>query len=247
MANGILPVEKYGSIVSMSDLWICREKTAKRPFRTETPEMDIYNIEELCYFLYENIYYVDETTINQELLTWISQEIMMPRLAESIAQEQKQGKSTLWCTWFLLKEVGIYTEGELELIKSHCMALENNDALESRKLRADRLLNHGKYRRSIKEYVSLIGLIHEGEYDQQVMGDIFHNLGVANAKLFLFQEATGYFERAYELNKRQESFLAAKEAKKMIEPQEEKEVEISVENWKDVLEELIKDYKKKVM
>ena len=44
----------------MSELWICREQTAGRPFYLETADMELWTIEELCFYLYQNMEHLDE-------------------------------------------------------------------------------------------------------------------------------------------------------------------------------------------
>ena len=41
-------------MVSMSELWICREQVAKKPFRLEIPDVEIWTIEELCFYLFQS-------------------------------------------------------------------------------------------------------------------------------------------------------------------------------------------------
>lgn len=234
----------------MSELWICREQTAENAFRTEYPEMEIWNIEELCYYLYQNIETVDESTINETLFLWLEKELLMPRLSAELLQQLKQGKSVLWCAWFILKEVGMYTELELEEIHTYCLAMENKDTFEGQKLKADRFLLNQKYFRSIQEYHKLLSMAENGKQSKHLLGDIWHNLGVAHTRLFLFQEAAGYFAKAYELNKNEATLLAQQEALHMIKGQ--KEMQVCVDSsermdWGKCMEKLREDYKKKVM
>lgn len=246
----MLQVEKYGSFVLMSELWICREQTAKTAFWTEYPEMEIWNIEEMCYYLYQNIEQIDEGTINETFFSWLEKELLMQELASEVSKQFKQGKSTLWCAWFILKEVGMYTEEELGEIRTYCLAMENKDAFECQKLKADRSLMNKKYFRSIQEYYRLLSMGESGKQSLRLLGDIWHNLGVAHARLFLFEEAADYFAKAYELNKNEETFLAQQEALRMMKAQPEIQVEtVSSEciDWNRSLEKLREDYKKKVM
>lgn len=234
----------------MSELWICREQTAKSAFRTEYPEMELWNIEELCYYLYQNIEQIDEVIINENLFSWLEQELVLPRLSAELVQQLNQGRSALWCAWFILKEVGMYTEQELEEVRTYCLAMENKDAFECQKLKADRSLLNKKYLRSIQEYQRLLQIGANGRQSQHLLGDIWHNLGVAHARLFLFQEAAGYFAKAYELNRNEETLLAQQEALNMIRGQQNLAVQATVPeytDWGRCLEKLREDYKKKVM
>ena len=45
----------------MSGYILCQTKKAQRPYFIENISMNIYSIEELCYYLYHNLYLADHT------------------------------------------------------------------------------------------------------------------------------------------------------------------------------------------
>jgi hypothetical protein len=53
----------------MSGYILCQTKKAQRPYFIENISMNIYSIEELCYYLYHNLYLADHTVFNEELCT----------------------------------------------------------------------------------------------------------------------------------------------------------------------------------
>lgn len=242
----------------MSELWICREQTAKKPFRLKTAGVDIWTIEELCFYLYQNAEHPDEDVMDEALIVWIGEELGLRELALTLRREQRKGRDELWCVWFLLKEGGMYADEELTEIRSACLALENKDEFERRKLKADRLLQNKKYVRSIQEYHRLIEM-GEGGSSSELEGDIWHNLGVAHAGLFLFPEAAECFLKAYKKNMRRESLQAYEDALELAEAAEQ-EAETALPaamtadaedlkdtDWKECLRELKEAYRKNVM
>ena len=48
----------------MSGYILCQTKKADKPFFVESINTNIYSLEELCYFLYHNLYLVDSSVIN---------------------------------------------------------------------------------------------------------------------------------------------------------------------------------------
>ena len=52
----------------MGSCILCRTKRAEKPFYIENIGVNIYSIEELCYFFHHNIYLIDGTLINEELI-----------------------------------------------------------------------------------------------------------------------------------------------------------------------------------
>ena len=65
----------------MSGYILCQTKKAERPYYIENISMNIYSIEELCYYLYHNLYLADHTIFNEELCSWIRDELELPHLA----------------------------------------------------------------------------------------------------------------------------------------------------------------------
>lgn len=192
----------------MSELWICREQKAGRPFRIKAAGVEVRTMEELCFYLYQSRELLDDSVMGEELYAWLAEELKLPRLAATLAEERKQGKNALWCACFLLKESGMYASEELAEINALCLAMENKDEFELGKLRADRLLKTKQYLRSIREYERLTVLGESRGCSGKLMGNVWHNLGVAHMKLFLFEKAVECFAKAYELNQSEESFVA---------------------------------------
>ena len=52
----------------MTGYILCQTKRTEVPFYLENISTNIYSLEELCYFLYNNLYLVDETVIREDLL-----------------------------------------------------------------------------------------------------------------------------------------------------------------------------------
>ena len=74
----------------MSGYILCQTKRAELPYFVENISTNIYSLEELCYYLYHNLYLIDETIMNEELCRWIQEELELPGLAAKI--RSKLGK-----------------------------------------------------------------------------------------------------------------------------------------------------------
>lgn len=251
----------------MSELWICREQKAGRPFRIKAADVDVRTMEELCFYLYQSREFLDESVMGEELFAWLSEELELPRLAAALAEEQKQGKNALWCAYILLKESGMYAEEELAEIRALCLAMESKNEFELGKLRADRFLYYGKECsmteesrktgrvpcaeaciRSIREYERLIAQGEAGGCSRKLLGNIWHNLGVAHLGLFLFVEAAECFAKAYDLNQNDESLMAWQRANEAAGEQTDSECAVGEEpecGWDDYLSELKKMYRER--
>ncbi len=234
----------------MSELWICREQEASRPFRIKAAGVDVGNLEELCFYLYQSRELLDEAVMGEELFAWLAVELKLPRLAASLAEEKKQGRNALWCAYFLLKESGMYSGEELAGVKSLCLAMENKDEFELGKLRGDRFLQNKKYLRGIREYEKLIALSEMAACSTKLLGNVWHNLGTAYAQLFLFGEAAECFAKAYERNQNDDSFLAWQRAEALAREDGSAWQESAARpegGWDAYLEELKTAYRESVL
>ena len=58
---------------------------AKFPYHLENVGINIYWLEELCYYIEKNMYLLDESVSHKELCVWIGQELEFPELGERLA------------------------------------------------------------------------------------------------------------------------------------------------------------------
>ena len=68
----------------MSGYILCQVKKAEKPFYIENISTNIYSIEELCYYLYNNLYLVDSSLISSKLCAWLEEELELPKLAAKL-------------------------------------------------------------------------------------------------------------------------------------------------------------------
>ena len=77
----------------MSGYILCQTKKAQRPYFIENISMNIYSIEELCYYLYHNLYLADHTVFNEELCNWLRDELELVHLAAKLKQNLERNVS----------------------------------------------------------------------------------------------------------------------------------------------------------
>ena len=65
----------------MGSLILCHRKRAKQPYEITRVHRKIYTIEELCYYICNNLYLIDYTMINHQMCDWIERELELSDLA----------------------------------------------------------------------------------------------------------------------------------------------------------------------
>ena len=63
----------------MSGYILCQTKTADSPYFIENISTNIYTLEELCYYLFHNLYLIDDTVMNERLCLWLQDELNLPK------------------------------------------------------------------------------------------------------------------------------------------------------------------------
>jgi tetratricopeptide (TPR) repeat protein len=143
--------------------------------------------------------------MNEELCTWIGKEIKNIKLAERLRDIiRMEGKLSEFIL-AIMAECGYTARNKLTSIIQILQEMEEKSEFERNKLRADRLIEKEKYLGSIYEYKRMLEASDAYQQTSETLGNIWHNLGTAYARLFLFKEAINCYETAYKLNKNEES------------------------------------------
>lgn len=197
----------------MAGIILCRTKVAQNPFFISNMGINIYSMEELCYYIYNNIYLIGIDLVDEELIKFIGEELGESGLAQRLTylKKAKAGLAELVIT--ILKYVDYYDSAEIEQVKETLESINTRNVYERLKMRADTLLENKKYVSAIKNYEKII----EGEKDPVLPGifyaKVYHNLGCAYGNMFLYDKARANFQRAYEIGQHEESkkcLIAAK-------------------------------------
>ncbi|NCB92721.1 MAG: hypothetical protein EOM40_09170 [Clostridia bacterium] len=232
----------------MSGYILCQVKRAKLPYYIENISTNIYSIEELCFYLYHNIYLLDSTIINEELCFWIRDELGLKKLAQKLygllTEELKVGDFILP----IFKEINYLSLEEFRKLNQQIQKLAEEPLVLRQKLKGDYLMDHGKYVNAIKVYQKALHDKAEGkpeESDQlggQFIGGIYHNMGCAYARLFQMEEAVHCFSKAYEHLRTMasiKSYLYAVYMESGVQAFEDKSEELGIEGARK--EEVLKE------
>ena len=65
----------------MGNLILCHDRHAAHPYEISRIHCRIFTIEELCYYLCNNLYLIDYTIMNEQLCAWLDEELGMNDLA----------------------------------------------------------------------------------------------------------------------------------------------------------------------
>lgn len=185
----------------MGELLLCKSQMAEHPFYIESGSCNVYSVEELCYFMEQYTYLLDNDFMSAALCNWIEQEQGLEALANKLRRIRMENGSLEDFVFAIEQEVSYASPQVLTEMKQEFFRFEEKPDLERKKLRIDQMVQKKKYCAAIEAYHQL--LLAQEELDGILLGSIWHNLGTAYARMFLFQEASLCYRTAYEWNQKE--------------------------------------------
>ena len=213
----------------MSGYILCQTKRAKLPYFIENISTNVYSIEELCYYLYHNLYLIDQTIMNEGLCSWIQEELELPALAAKLREKKKRLKmlakqqvelaaklrskiskfaSAEDIVYPVFKEINYLTYEELKELNVRLQKMNEETPAMREKQKADALMENEMYVHAIQVYQNLLEREDLEEIREGMTEKVYHNLGCAYSYLFQMEKATEYFRKAYEGSRSREALEA---------------------------------------
>ena len=191
----------------MGELILCKKPIAAVPYYIEDVSLNIYSLEELCYYVAHNAYLINTDFACYELCSWIGREIGKDEEKELITVLDEEKPLHVFIDK-LLNMCDYLPGDEIRNVVETISSFENKSPIECSKIRADRLLDKGNIVDAIYEYENILDKADKKEISKEFLGDIWHNLAVCYCRLFFFNEASVCFEYAYQLNRKKISLEA---------------------------------------
>lgn len=183
----------------MGSLILCHRKHAVRPYDITRIHRKIYTIEELCYYLCNNLYLIDYTIMNEQLCLWLDEELELQHLAEMLRDILRTKGSIEKFVLTILSDSNIYSEAEMIRIQNVLEHLKNQKDIERQKYKGDNLLESGEIEEAIIVYHEILNGEKDESVDEKFYGKIYASLGAAYGRLFLYQESARMYDRAYQI------------------------------------------------
>lgn len=186
----------------MGELILCGQMLAAFPYYIDNASLNVYSLEELSYYIENNLYLLDTDFMNEELCAWVDTELGLHGIAEKLREILHGGGTLSEFVSCILEENGYCDRAKIRELATTLNELGHKSEYECGKIRADRYVENKRYINAIYEYRRLL---REEEKNTVLVGNVWHNLGKAYAGLYFFSEAALCFERAYEKNENPES------------------------------------------
>jgi len=192
----------------MGKVILCKGNIATNPYCFEATGTRIYSIEELCYYIYENIYTISRDDLTLELPEWIRTELGMESLATNINHKAVNQYSFKDIVVTILCSCDYYVEDEIVALIRIIDQLTKMSPVERTKLTGDHFLSDGNYKEACQIYEQLLNGEEAEEMDSKFYGDIMHNLAIVHCHSRSYSESAEEFRQAYARNQKEESLRA---------------------------------------
>ncbi len=189
----------------MGKLILCSGKRTNRPYVLPAAGYRIYSIEELCYYIYNNIYFIDEFFFSVSLVDWIGNELGLLERAEKLEQMVMQGADFKALLAVVLCSSDYYTEQELKKLLTAVDEIRAMPAAKRWYIKANSFLKRKQYPEAVAEYDRLLISKEAVDLSPKDYGDVLHNYAVAKLHIYGPERAVESFLNAYERNRREES------------------------------------------
>ena len=187
-------------------MYMCIGTLSATPYFLSGLGVNIYSMDELCYYLCTNAYILDNDLIDVRLCDYMRDNLDMAPLAAKLRMMIKAGKTLGEMVTTILIDTNYCNEEEITKIKQILVDNASLSFAAKRKVRGDNLLVANKYPRAIEEYQYVLSVL-DKEEEPELYSSILHNVGCAYALMFLLDKAAEYFKQAYDLDGSRESLV----------------------------------------
>ena len=188
----------------MGKVYECIGRKANKPYFLDKICCNIYSAEELVYCVYENAELLEKDIFTTELAHWLEHECEAGSISERMYQLLAKEAHVRQYAQMLLEEFPFVSQGKqtrfLELLEEN----DGEEGVERSRKRGDYFLHKGRYMHALKEYETALEYLDCEE--AFLRADIYHNMGMARAGLFLLEQAQQDFLKAYELDGKEEHY-----------------------------------------
>lgn len=232
----------------MGSLILCVGKKADNAFVFPGSRMELYTIEEICYYIFNYIDTMTENDFDESLVEWLRGQQGLEEVTVKIERLIHNHNSLKDIVVTLLCACDYYKEQEIRDLILVIDQLEKMTFYEKCRQKCNRFLGNAKYKEAEEFLVDILKGDRKKELSEEEYGNLLHNLAVIHIHTASYAEAAKEFCNAYEYNHREESlkqYLTALKLseQKMVYEKELTRLEVNEQLVQDVRETLEKNMK----
>lgn len=189
----------------MGKFILCSGKRAEEPLHIEMTDTVLYTIEELSYYLYQNVYLLADDFFKEPILVWLEQQVGKPELASKLRELNRTNGTLKDKVVSVLCSTDYYSEREMKELITIMTKIEGIPLIKRRKMKADIYVYYGRFAFAAKEYEAILNNTEASILTAEEYGNLLHNYAIVLLYIGSIQEAADKFKEAYQSNQNLES------------------------------------------
>ncbi len=188
----------------MGKIIVRKKRENDSPYEIPGLAWNVYSPEELVYSYYQNLYLIEKSVMDRRLPDWLRSQ-GETRLAKQLETQLNKPEADWNMEAFVglvLEGIPYYTQEEIDRAKAVMAEWSQADPYMRRKERLDFFLGERRLYEAVNGYETLLEDMEAADYADQAsfQAAVWHNLGVAYGRLFLFDQAAEAFGKAWKLS-----------------------------------------------
>lgn len=180
----------------MSGLLLCSSKRGETPYIIADGEPMIWSLEELCCYLYQNAYSITENFFSPKLISYLKEELCLTELAEGLIGCMEKNRNFAELIMLVCQAANYYSKEELEELRERLFSFASLSRPQQLKQLGDSCMERRRYAQALRRYEEFLALRRREACDNTLTGKVYHNMGVAYARLLFYKEAEEYLKEA---------------------------------------------------
>ena len=189
----------------MGKLILCSSVIAKHPYCFPMTKTKVYSIEEVCYYIRNNIYMMQEEVFDKEFADWIRHELGMEETADKLDRMREDHNNLKDIVVTLCCSCDYYTEREINDLIAIMDQTQNVPLRGRQKIKADTYLKSGSLERARQEYERILKSPDMLNAKPEEYGQLYYSLGTALAGMGEYRQGFQAFQKSYEYVKEQKA------------------------------------------
>ena len=189
----------------MGKLILCSSAIAKQPYCFPMTKTKVYSIEEVCYYIRNNIYMMQEEVFDKAFADWIRNELGMAETADKLDRMREDHNNLKDIVVTLCCSCDYYTEREINDLIAIMDQTQNVPLRGRQKIKADTYLKNGSLERAKQEYERILKSPDMINASSEEYGDLYYRLGAALAGMGEYRHGFQAFQKSYEYAKTQKA------------------------------------------
>lgn len=232
----------------MGSLILCVGKRIDKSFSFPGSYIELYTIEEICYYIFNYIDTMTRNDFDESLVEWLRGQQGLGEIAVKIERLICNQNSLKDIVVTLLCACDYYKEEDIRSLIQVIDQLENLSFYEKCRQKCNRFLENAKYKEAERFLFEIFKSEDAKSFSVEEYGNLLHNLAVIHIHTASYAEAAKEFCDAYERNHREESlkqYLTALllSEQKMLYEKERIRLKVSDEVLSNIYKELEQNMK----